>query len=152
MRTSSINTTTPLAPSAAQSDIVISPDDACDIRLVVAGNECNKYPAKQHAQRVARWLRTFNGLIYLQGQPTVNWIDSDQPRPFRQRRYFYYLSGVEEPDCCLTYDLYNDVLTLYIPDFDLHRAIWMGPTLTLKEARAKYGFPNRHETFERWEF
>lgn len=64
--------------------------------------------------------------------------DSDQERPFRQRRYFYYLSGVVEPECALTYDIGLDLLTLYVPDFDLHRAIWMGPTLDREEAMDNY--------------
>jgi Xaa-Pro dipeptidase len=33
------------------------------------------------------------GLIYLAGQHAKNNEDSDMPAPFRQRRYFYYLSG-----------------------------------------------------------
>jgi Xaa-Pro dipeptidase len=64
--------------------------------------------------------------------------DSDQEVPFRQRRYFFYLSGVEEADCHVTYDIGHDVLTLYVPDFDLHRAIWMGPTLGREEAACKF--------------
>ncbi|KAH1294293.1 hypothetical protein KXW65_000036 [Aspergillus fumigatus] len=123
---------------SGRSDIVISAVDALDICITLARNDCDKYPAKQHARRVAAKLGVSSGLIYLVGQPTINWGDSDQPRPFRQRRYFYYLSGVEEADCYLTYDIKNDLLTLYVPDFDLHRAIWMGPTLTVKEARERY--------------
>ena len=53
----------------------------------------NKYPAKQHARRVAHKLGVSNGLVYLPGAETVFLEDSDQARPFRQRRYFYYLSG-----------------------------------------------------------
>lgn len=77
-------------------------------------------------------------MIFIAGQPTVNWRDSDQERLFRQRRYFYYLSGVDEPDCSLTYDVGLDQLSLYIPDFDLHRAIWMGPTITREDAQDRY--------------
>lgn len=77
-------------------------------------------------------------MIFLAGQPTINLRDSDQARPFRQRRYFYYLSGVDEPDCTLTYDIALDLLTLYVPDFDLHRAIWMGPTLSREDAQDRY--------------
>lgn len=65
--------------------------------------------------------------------------DSDQAVVFRQRRYFYYLSGVDSPDCHLTYDVDSDTLTLYVPDFDLRRAVWMGPTLTIAEALERYG-------------
>lgn len=95
-------------------------------------------PAKQHARNVARKLGATHGLIFIAGQPTVNWRDSDQERLFRQRRYFYYLSGVAEPDCSLTYDIALDQLSLYIPDFDLHRAIWMGPTLSRDDALDRY--------------
>lgn len=52
------------------------------------------YSAKQHARDVAAKLEVDQGLIYLPGAPTVYLEDSDQPRPFRQRRYFYYLSGL----------------------------------------------------------
>lgn len=93
--------------------------------------------AKQHALRVAGQLQGSSGLIYLMGQRTALLEDSDQSRPFRQRRYFYYLSGVDEPDCHLTYDIKTDKLTLYVPDFDFKRAIWMGPTLGLKEAEQR---------------
>ncbi|PLB48258.1 Creatinase/aminopeptidase [Aspergillus steynii IBT 23096] len=117
---------------------IIGPDDACDIRITVPGNECDKYPAKQHARKTALKLGASSGLIYLAGQPTINWGDSDQPRFFRQRRYFYYLTGTNEADCHVTYDIKNDLLTLYVPDFDLHHAIWMGPTLTVDEALQRY--------------
>ncbi|KAH8432283.1 aminopeptidase P family protein [Aspergillus melleus] len=117
---------------------VIGPDTACDIRISVTGNECDKYPAKSHARKTALKLGASSGLIYLAGQPTINWGDSDQPRTFRQRRYFYYLTGADEADCHVTYDIQNDLLTLYVPDFDLHRAIWMGPTLTVDEALRRY--------------
>lgn len=87
---------------------------------------------------MARKLGVANGLIYLAGQATVNWADSDQPRPFRQKRYFYYLSGADDADCHLTYDIKRELLSLYIPDFDLHHAIWNGPTITKEEAEQKY--------------
>ncbi|KAN0070761.1 Peptidase M24, structural domain containing protein [Elaphomyces granulatus] len=128
------------------------------IRLTIstAGTSGDKYPAKQHARRVAAQMGVSHGLIYLVGQPTVHWDDSDQPRPFRQRRYFYYLSGVDEPDCYLTYDIIHDLLTLYVPDFDLHRAIWIGPTITVDEAlnryqidRAEY-YASLSEDIENW--
>lgn len=48
-----------------------------------------KYPAKQHAQRVAEKLGVEKGLIYLLGQYAYNQEDSDQPKTWRQRRYFY---------------------------------------------------------------
>ena len=49
--------------------------------------------AKQHARRVAAHLGVENGLIYLPGAVARSNEDSDMPAPFRQRRYFYYISG-----------------------------------------------------------
>ncbi|KAI2791120.1 putative Xaa-Pro aminopeptidase [Penicillium oxalicum] len=128
----------PCDTSVNQADAIINAVDPYQIRLFVSGTSCDKYPAKQHARNVARKLGVSQGLIFIAGQPTSNWRDSDQARPFRQRRYFYYLSGVGESDCALTYDIGQDVLTLYVPDFDLRRAIWMGPTLSREDARDRY--------------
>ncbi|KAJ5488231.1 hypothetical protein N7453_011685 [Penicillium expansum] len=125
------------AQGSTAQDVMINPLDSYNIR-VVTPTSCDKYPAKQHARNVARKLGASSGLIFLSGQPTINLRDSDQSRPFRQRRYFYYLSGVDEPDCSLTYDIEQDLLTLYVPDFDLHRAIWMGPTLSREDAQDRY--------------
>lgn len=69
--------------------------------------------------------------------PTTYLDDSDQNTPFHQRRYFYYLSGVDEADCYLTYDIARDLLILYVPNFDLRQAIWMGPTLTVEDAQER---------------
>jgi len=49
--------------------------------------------AKQHARRVQGKLGAEEGLIFLPGQTARNNEDSDMPAPFRQRRYFYYMTG-----------------------------------------------------------
>ncbi|PGH11979.1 hypothetical protein AJ79_04566 [Helicocarpus griseus UAMH5409] len=116
----------------------LQPDDAYRIQLKIEDPSVDKYPAKQHAQRVARQIRKDKGLVYLAGQKSTLYEDSDQERTFRQRRYFYYLCGVDEPDCDLTYDIQSDKLVLYVPDFDLKRAIWMGPTLGRQDALVRF--------------
>lgn len=93
--------------------------------------------AKQHARRVAAHLRSPEGLIYLESEPTKYFEDSDMGPEFRQRRYYYYLTGSDDADCYVTYDIREDELTLYIPDFDLDRAIWLGPSITKEEALAR---------------
>ncbi|PVH97743.1 hypothetical protein DM02DRAFT_630847 [Periconia macrospinosa] len=97
-----------------------------------------KYPAKQHARRVRDRLDVAEGLVYLPGAPARNNEDSDMPAPFRQRRYFYYLSGCNEPNCYLTYDIQHDILTLFIPRIDESRVIWNGRGSTPAEAMDKY--------------
>jgi Xaa-Pro dipeptidase len=56
-------------------------------------HETDDITAKQHARRVQEKLGVEEGLIYLPGQQAKNNEDSDMPAPFRQLRYFYYLSG-----------------------------------------------------------
>ncbi|KAF2864961.1 hypothetical protein BDV95DRAFT_268833 [Massariosphaeria phaeospora] len=97
-----------------------------------------KYPAKQHARRVQEKLGVSVGLVYLPGKSTRNNEDSDMPAPFRQRRYFYYLSGCDEADCRLIYDMQHDSLVLFIPRIDPKRVIWNGRGSNPAEALDKY--------------
>ncbi|KAM4062197.1 metallopeptidase family M24 domain-containing protein [Hirsutella rhossiliensis] len=85
-----------------------------------------KYPAKLHARRVAAELDVDNGLVYLAGQPEVNLDDSDQPRPFRQRRYFFYLAGANFAGCHVTYDIAADHLILWVPHVAPKDVLWYG--------------------------
>ena len=55
-----------------------------------------------------------------------------------QRRYFYYLSGCEVPDCALAYDIAADKLTLFVPPIDEDSVIWSGLPLSEEEALSKY--------------
>ncbi|ORY70048.1 peptidase M24, structural domain-containing protein [Pseudomassariella vexata] len=65
----------------------------------------SKFPAKTHARKVADELGVDNGLIYLPGQLESTWEDSDMGPSFRQRRYFYYLTGADFAGCAVTYDM-----------------------------------------------
>lgn len=93
--------------------------------------------AKQHAQRVAGKLGETEGLIYLLGQYSNRIEDSDQQKTWRQRRYFYYMSGVDVANCCLTYDIKHDKLFLYIPQIHPERVVWEGRGPTIREAEEK---------------
>ncbi|KAK7183087.1 hypothetical protein DPSP01_005967 [Paraphaeosphaeria sporulosa] len=97
-----------------------------------------KYPAKQHARRVRERLDVAEGLIYLPGAPARSNEDSDMPAPFRQRRYFYYMSGCNETSCQLAYDIRRDILTLFIPRINPDRVVWNGRGSTPAEAMDKY--------------
>ena len=48
------------------------------------------------------------------------------------------MSGVDEPDCVLTYDIQRDVSVLYIPQISAEEAVWFGSGMNLDEAREKY--------------
>ncbi|KFY17761.1 hypothetical protein V492_00429 [Pseudogymnoascus sp. VKM F-4246] len=111
---------------------------ASSVDAVLAG----KYPAKAHARRVVDYIRKTKpdatGILYLEGQKTRLEEDCDEATHFRQRRYFYYLSGCAVPDCQLTYDIESEKLTLFIPAIDPDSVIWSGLPLSEKEASAIY--------------
>ncbi|CAI4217575.1 unnamed protein product [Parascedosporium putredinis] len=100
-----------------------------------------KFPAKLHARKVAAELSSqhevSSGLIYLSGEPSLTYEDSDQAPPFRQRRYFYYLSGANFADCAVTYDIKTDHLVLWIPYIEPRKVLWYGFTPGPEECRAK---------------
>lgn len=101
-----------------------------------------KYPAKAHCRRVAKYLTdrglSRDGVIYLEAQKTRMVEDDDQAVPFRQRRYFFYLSGCKLPDAYLTYNIPQDILTLFIPPIDPDSVIWAGLPESKEEALQKY--------------
>ncbi|KAF5023348.1 hypothetical protein F66182_4586 [Fusarium sp. NRRL 66182] len=98
----------------------------------------NKYPAKLHARKVVAELGVADGLVYLPGEPTRLYEDSDQSPPFKQRRYFYYLSGADFPDCAVTYEIATDRLTLWIPYAEPRQILYHGPTPDAAEAMRRY--------------
>ncbi|KAK5135630.1 hypothetical protein LTR08_004931 [Meristemomyces frigidus] len=98
----------------------------------------DKYPSKSHAHRLAAQLHVTNGLVVLAATPAATYPDSDQPVPFRQDRYFYYLTGCDEPGCYVTYDIGKDVLTLWLPAIDEKRVVWTGRGSTVEEAVERY--------------
>ncbi|RYO43018.1 putative Xaa-Pro aminopeptidase [Alternaria arborescens] len=101
-----------------------------------------KYPAKAHAKKVAEWIiekgGDKNGTIYLEAQKLKLNEDNDGEAPFRQRRYFFYLSGCELPDSYLVYEIATDKLTLFIPPVEPDEVIWSGLPMSPEEAKAKY--------------
>ncbi|EPE33099.1 Creatinase/aminopeptidase [Glarea lozoyensis ATCC 20868] len=101
-----------------------------------------KYPAKAHARKVVEYMRSKNkdvsGVLYLEGQKTKMIEDNDGEAPFRQRRFFYYLTGCSLPDSYLTYDIQSDKSTLYIPPIDADSVIWSGLPMSAEEALSLY--------------
>ncbi|RFU76856.1 xaa-pro aminopeptidase [Trichoderma arundinaceum] len=97
-----------------------------------------KYPAKEHARKVAKKLCVSDGIIYLPGRPTQNYEDSDQPPPLRQRRYFYYLTGANFHDCHVTYEIRTDTLILWIPYVEPRQVLWFGSTPDAAKAKQLY--------------
>ncbi|KAL2131026.1 hypothetical protein VTI74DRAFT_5616 [Chaetomium olivicolor] len=98
--------------------------------------DMGKFPAKTHARKVANELGVKNGVIYLPGQVEELYEDSDMGPEFRQRRYFYYMSGADFPGCAVTYDISRDQLILWIPFTDPRTVLWYGRTPSQQECKA----------------
>lgn len=103
-----------------------------------------KYPAKTHARKVREELiglvprvSTEGGLIYLPGQGTISYEDSDGEAPFRQRRYAFYLSGANFPECRVTYDIGNDLLTLWVETRGPQKVLWYGALPSIEDCAAQ---------------
>jgi len=113
-------------------------DTARDYEEVLKG----KYPAKVHAKKVKEWILRNGGdecgTVYLEGQKSRLLEDNDEPAPFRQRRFFYYLSGCELSDSYLMYDIKSEKLTLFIPPIEPEDVMWSGLPLSVEEAKEKY--------------
>ncbi|KAI3555159.1 metallopeptidase family M24 [Colletotrichum abscissum] len=92
-----------------------------------------KFPAKLHARKVAAELNASDGLVFLPGEPSRSYEDSDMGPAFRQRRYFYYLSGANFADCAVTYELASDRLILWIPYVEPRQVLWFGSTPGISE-------------------
>ncbi|KAI5457834.1 hypothetical protein BGZ63DRAFT_364201 [Mariannaea sp. PMI_226] len=147
-RTGSVSSVSSVnSASCLDFDLVLEDEfDALSIEVVKDGEKSpkttsssgNKYPAKLHARKVAAELGVTDGLIYLPGEPTRLYEDSDQSPPFKQRRYFYYLSGANFPDCAVTYEIANDRLTLWIPYVEPRQVLWYGATPTAAESMRRY--------------
>ncbi|KAF2213187.1 hypothetical protein CERZMDRAFT_67426 [Cercospora zeae-maydis SCOH1-5] len=103
-----------------------------------AGPGVNKYPAKTHVRRVAEKLNVSQGFILLAATNARNWPNSDMPAPFRQDRYFYYLTGCNEADTFVTYDIGKDKLSLWLPPINKQRVVWYGRGSTVEEALERY--------------
>ncbi|KAK4902259.1 hypothetical protein LTR27_001162 [Elasticomyces elasticus] len=112
--------------------------DSPAMHIYVKGHGLDKYPAKAHARRVVEKLEVAEGLLVLAATPSILYPNSDQPQPFRQDRYFYYLSGCNEPGCYVAYDIHQDKLVLWLPEIDKRKVVWSGRGSTVKEALEKY--------------
>ncbi|EGV60460.1 Xaa-Pro dipeptidase [Yamadazyma tenuis] len=104
-----------------------------------------KYPAKQHCRNVCSHFTTkkpnaksAGHYFFVSGEREVLYQYSDQAKPFRQNRYFFYLSGCDIPGAHVIYNCGSDSLTLYLPEIDYDDVMWSGMPLSIDEAYAKF--------------
>lgn len=102
----------------------------------------HKYPAKKHCENVVSKLQTItmpHSCAFLNFGNLVESIKyCDTNKPFRQKRYFYYLSGVDLPGSAVYYDISKKKLTLFLQNVDEDDIMWSGEPLSCKQALDNY--------------
>jgi len=78
------------------------------------------------------------GIVFLKGGEETTRFDTDHEPVFRQESYFWYLSGVKEPDCSLAIDIANDSTVLFIPRLPESYATIMGRIKSVDEWKEHY--------------
>ncbi|KAK8111527.1 Xaa-Pro dipeptidase [Apiospora kogelbergensis] len=121
---------------------IVSIDEFDALAIEIRTSTATKYPAREHAKKAGKQLGVKSGLVYLPGEGVSQWEDSDMGPPFRQRRFFYYMSGANFPGCAVTYDIGADNLTLWIPYTPPSLVLWFGTTPTPDECLAKSDLNN----------
>ncbi|ODV98251.1 hypothetical protein PACTADRAFT_48044 [Pachysolen tannophilus NRRL Y-2460] len=99
-----------------------------------------KYPAKKHALNVAKHFLTkksssSRSVFFVSGEAPLPIPYCDQTYPFRQNRYFYYLTGCNIPSAHVLFDLITNKLTLFLPEIDYDDVMWSGMPMSLKKAK-----------------
>lgn len=94
--------------------------------------------------------------MFLPGTPSKEYEDSDEAVHFRQRRYFYYLSGLAIPDCIVTFDVGRNDLRAWIPPTSSgYRVIYNGSSPSREEVMENSNFDhvdyvNKLDDYVKW--
>ncbi|KAJ2906193.1 hypothetical protein MKZ38_002618 [Zalerion maritima] len=91
---------------------------------------------KLHAKKVVKELGSSNGIVYLAGEVEKTYEYSDMGPVFRQRRYFFYLTGANFSGCAVTHHIRHDELILWIPTVDPKQVLWYGRIPTAADCSA----------------
>lgn len=79
-----------------------------------------------------------NGVVFIQGAETMYRYETDYEFPFRQESNFWYLTGVNEPECSLVFDLKKEEYHLFVPERDAQYAVWHGYVKTKEQYQEEY--------------
>ena len=81
-----------------------------------------------------------DGAILMFGFPEPGRPLTDYDPKFRQESYFWYMTGVNEPECACYIDIKTGHTVLFYPLIDEEMVIWAGEQPTLADIKETYGF------------
>lgn len=79
-----------------------------------------------------------NGAVFIQGNDILYRNETDYEYPFRQESNFWYLTGVNEPECAMILDLSTEEYHLFVPERDAQFAVWHGYVKSLDAYQEEY--------------
>ena len=79
-----------------------------------------------------------DAIIYMKGAELHYRYDTDYEFPFRQESNFWYLTGVNEPDFHLIFDLSTHEYHLFAPKRDANYAVWHGRVKPEEQYQQEY--------------
>mgnify|MGYP002760885565 FL=1 len=79
-----------------------------------------------------------SAIVYMKGAELMYRYDTDYEFPFRQESNFWYLTGVNEPDFHLIFDLKNQDYHLFAPNRDAQYAVWHGRVKSKDQLQEEY--------------
>lgn len=85
-----------------------------------------------------------DAIIYMKGAELMYRDGTDYEFPFRQESNFWYLTGVNEPDFHLIFDLKERAYHLFAPDRGPQYAVWHGRVKSLEQYQEKYNPDHLH--------
>lgn len=87
---------------------------------------------------------THQSLIFLSGAKVMYRYNTDYEFAFRQESNFWYLTGVNEPDCAAILDIDAKEFHLFVPKRDAQYAVWHGYVKSLEQYRKEYSPDHIH--------
>ncbi|MFA5667929.1 MAG: aminopeptidase P family protein [Balneolaceae bacterium] len=88
------------------------------------------------------------GVVFIQGEEIMYRYSTDYEFPFRQESNFWYLAGVNEPDCSMLLDLEKEEYHLFVPERDAQYAVWHGYVKTMEQYQEEYQPDHLHHRNE----
>lgn len=85
-----------------------------------------------------------SAIVYMKGAELMYRYNTDYEFPFRQESNFWYLTGVNEPDCHLIMDLGKQEYHLFVPNRDAQYAVWHGRVKSKEQYQEEYNPDHLH--------
>ena len=88
--------------------------------------------------------QTQQSIIFLEGAQVMYRYQTDYEFAFRQESNFWYVSGVNEPDCMAILNIDSKEFHLFVPKRDMQYAVWHGYVKSLNQYRSEYSPDHVH--------